>query len=308
MNKRSDFGVHEFFKWLILCCLFATSVSAKSQENGVVYSLKTTDAWNLIAKSLTQEKSDILITNLPANDFQARFDPVYQRLYFDSYRTNQSRNIFQKDWLTGDIVQLTNLQTRDGHPDISSDGRYLAFQSGRSGDFEVYVLELNSNKLEQITKSNGFDGIPIWLHDNNNLAYNSSRHGSPDIFIVDRATKKHQRLTHLESNEFVLDWNNKTQQLLIRSNHQGKFRLYWLDPLSKSMQEVPLPKALEVLSAQLDVRGERLVFIAKSGNEQQVFLYHLIKKTINQLTFDTSQKRFPAFISMPKKKEKEAVQ
>jgi TolB protein len=62
---------------------------------------------------------------------------------FDSYRDKNSRNIFTLNVSNGEIIQLKNLETRDGHPVWSPDGNKIAFQSSRTGNPEVFIMDIN---------------------------------------------------------------------------------------------------------------------------------------------------------------------
>jgi hypothetical protein len=44
-------------------------------------------------------------------------------------------------------------------------GRKIAFQSDRSGNFDIYVININGGNLERITTHPAYDGEPAWsLH------------------------------------------------------------------------------------------------------------------------------------------------
>ena len=66
-----------------------------------------------------------------------------------------------------EITQLTNLDTRDGHPVWSPDGSKIAFQSSRTGNPEVFIMNDNGENVEQLTFNTEFDGIPKWSPDDN---------------------------------------------------------------------------------------------------------------------------------------------
>src|SRR3990167_6914331 len=64
---------------------------------------------------------------------------------------------------SGRIVNLTQNPALDIRPMFSHDGRWLAFQSNRDGgDWNVYVVDIGSQKTVQITKIKGTERAIGW--------------------------------------------------------------------------------------------------------------------------------------------------
>jgi Tol biopolymer transport system component/DNA-binding winged helix-turn-helix (wHTH) protein len=68
--------------------------------------------------------------------------------------------------------QITNSRTLDSGPALSPDGRWLAYSSDRSGQFEIYVRYLDGPGKEiQITNDGGPNVEAAWSPDGNWIAY-----------------------------------------------------------------------------------------------------------------------------------------
>jgi TolB protein len=50
----------------------------------------------------------------------------------------------------------------DAAPAWSPDGRKIAFQTRRDGNFEVYVMNADGSNPVRITEQSDFDGFPDW--------------------------------------------------------------------------------------------------------------------------------------------------
>ena len=72
----------------------------------------------------------------------------------------------------------------DEHPSWSPDGQRLAFASDRDGDWEIFVLHLETGDLRQVTDNEGFDGYPDWSPDGGRIAFTSNQAGQRDIFVM----------------------------------------------------------------------------------------------------------------------------
>jgi serine/threonine-protein kinase len=69
--------------------------------------------------------------------------------------------------------------------DISSDGRWLLFDSNRSGNADVYRMALDrAAEPEQLTKSPVNEFYPTWSPDQREIAFHSFRNGRRQIYVM----------------------------------------------------------------------------------------------------------------------------
>ena len=95
----------------------------------------------------------------------------------------------------------------DTHPAWSPDGVRLAFASNRDGDYEIYVLHLETGDLRQITHNEGFDGRPSWSPDSRRIAFASDREGTTDIFVMNADGSAAVPLTNPPSGAYDPNWS-----------------------------------------------------------------------------------------------------
>ena len=62
--------------------------------------------------------------------------------------------------------------SQDGWADFSPDGRFIAYMSDESGEFRIYVQELESSR--QWAVSPGFGVTPIWSRNGDEIFYGGS--------------------------------------------------------------------------------------------------------------------------------------
>jgi serine/threonine protein kinase len=74
----------------------------------------------------------------------------------------------------------TGLQSE---PTWSPDGRFIAYSSDRSGNFDIWVQPLGGGNSIQVTKSPAHDWQPDWSPDGNNIVFRSEREGG-GVFVV----------------------------------------------------------------------------------------------------------------------------
>jgi Tol biopolymer transport system component len=71
----------------------------------------------------------------------------------------------------GQLVQLTDGDGSDLAPAWSPDGRRIAFQSTRDGNWEIYVMNADGSDVRRLTDNDRKDGEPSWSPDGRRLVY-----------------------------------------------------------------------------------------------------------------------------------------
>ena len=68
------------------------------------------------------------------------------------------------------------------YPSHAPDGNHIAFASDRSGDYEIWLRELESGKDTRLTRRRGLDTDPAWTPDGERIAFTSFRDGRLEIW------------------------------------------------------------------------------------------------------------------------------
>jgi len=71
----------------------------------------------------------------------------------------------------GQLVQLTAGKGTELAPSWSPDGRRLAFQSNRDGNWELYVMNADGSDVRRLTHDEAEDGEPSWSADGKRIAF-----------------------------------------------------------------------------------------------------------------------------------------
>ncbi len=92
------------------------------------------------------------------------------------------QNLQPRDF--GDFLMMTEEVKKDGQAQTSPDGTKIVFTSGRTGNGDLYLLDLITGDLRQLTTSEDTDFFPQWSPDGKNIVYTTGGKQSHDINII----------------------------------------------------------------------------------------------------------------------------
>src|SRR6266540_61480 len=125
-------------------------------------------------------------------------------------RREKSRTLILQNILNGNVDQRVDMKTVDDpeSPDISPDGKKVAFAALQGGVGDIFVLDLASGDVVNLTKDNFADSGPTWTPDGKAIVYVARVSGSEKLFRLDVATGTKTQLTfgtHDDSSAQFLD-------------------------------------------------------------------------------------------------------
>ena len=93
----------------------------------------------------------------------------------------------------GTTTRLTNDVSYDSDPSVSPDGEKIVFSRGFSGKRALFVLDIQSGKIESLPSSSVTDGhSPQWSPvDQSTILFTSLVNGSPHLYLMDKTTTVH---------------------------------------------------------------------------------------------------------------------
>ena len=96
-----------------------------------------------------------------------------------------------------DITMLTD-NDQDTAPALSPDGQRVAFMSRRSGNWDIYLVNVDGSNLQRLTEDPAQDGLPAWSPDGEVVAFASNRDGQWAIWAMTPAGEDQQQLFEMQ--------------------------------------------------------------------------------------------------------------
>ena len=151
---------------------------------------------------------------------------------FHSLRTGDME-IFRLDGIEGRpgfrLYNLTNHSAEDRNPSRSPDGLWVAFQSNRDGNFELYLTDAAGGNLRRLTENDADDINPVFGPDNRKIVYQSNRSGNWDIYLYDRIARQETQLTSGPQDEVNPFWSPNGRYIVYQTNRAGNWDLIILE-------------------------------------------------------------------------------
>jgi len=102
--------------------------------------------------------------------------------------------------------------------DISPDGRWLGFDSDRSGNQDLYRVPLAGGEPEQLTADPDADFWPRWSPDGSLIAFHAFREGRRHLFMMNADGTGRRQVTRGPDDERTADWTADGQALVYLHN------------------------------------------------------------------------------------------
>jgi TolB protein len=142
------------------------------------------------------------------------------------------------------VNEIRLSERADVGPKWSPDGTRVAFMSKRdSADYDIYVVDINGNREQNVTSAGGNDTDFDWSPDSRRIVFISDRHGNPEVYIQTIGRQEAVRLTTNNANEAGPRWSKDGREILFVSDADGDYDLYVMRPDGTRQERLTLNSA-----------------------------------------------------------------
>ncbi len=121
---------------------------------------------------------------------------------------------------------------RDAMPQLSPDGRRVAFTSDRSGEWEIWVSDIDRTNPLRLTFLKAIaSGYPHWSPDGERIVFHSNVEGQWEVFSISSRGGKPQNLTANPTRDYFPSFSRDGRWIYFNSARTGEPRI-WKMPAS----------------------------------------------------------------------------
>ena len=124
-----------------------------------------------------------------------------------------------------------------GHPIISAterievvrpspDGQWLAFDSDRSGNMDIYKIRIDGTGLQQLTRNPADDFYPAWSPDGHQIAFHSWRSGNRDSYVMSADGSAERMIAGGPAHEYAGVFSPDGTQIAFWADRTGRPEIY----------------------------------------------------------------------------------
>ena len=115
----------------------------------------------------------------------------------------------------------------DLNPQYSPDGKYIAFQSDRSGDCEIWIAKSDGSALRQMTRLHAeISGFPRWSPDGKFIVFHSRITGYANLYVLNVETGDYRKLTTGATNDAAPSWSHDGRWIYFESDRQDGVQIW----------------------------------------------------------------------------------
>ena len=183
-------------------------------------------------------------------------------------------------------------------PSWAPDGKHLAMTLSRDGNPEIYVMNIETQKLQRVTRNYAIDTEPAWLPDGRGLVFTSDRGGSPQLYQVNlsrakQAAGRPERITFEGRYNARASVSPDGRHIAMVHQEQGKFRVAVQDRKSGSFRVVTNSQLDE--SPSFAPNGSMIIYATEENNRGVLSAVSVDGRAQQRLSLKQGDVREPAW-------------
>ncbi len=125
------------------------------------------------------------------------------------------------------ITRTDGPSPENGNVNVFPDGKKIIFASNRSGDFQIWTVNVDGSNPQQITKGNPLNLNPVPSPDGKRIAFVSTRDGGDyELYVMNADGSNQIRLTYSVGFDTEPTWSPDSKTLMFMSGRTGTFQIF----------------------------------------------------------------------------------
>src|SRR6266705_4460532 len=147
----------------------------------------------------------------------------------------------------------------------------IAFQSDRSGNYEIYVMTRGGTPLVRLTNTTAANGQPSWSPDGAKLAFMSDRDGNREIYVMNADGSGQTRLTNNLGTDVVPAWSPDGTKIAFASDRDGNSEIYVMNADGTNPTRLTSNSTVDY-SPAWSPDGTRIAFVSDRDGNSEIYV------------------------------------
>jgi Tol biopolymer transport system component len=145
------------------------------------------------------------------------------------------------------LIASTHL---DCNPQYSPDGKYIAYQSTRSGDAEIWIAKSDGSSSRQVTRMHAeISGFPRWSPDGKYIVFHSRLNGYGNLFVINVETGSYRKLTTGATNDTAATWSHDGKWIYFESEREDGVQIWKVPAAGGSAKRLTVSSGVVALES-----------------------------------------------------------
>ena len=212
-----------------------------------------------------------------------------QTLVFHTFR-DDNLEIYRLDGIEGqpgfELYNLSRSTSVDSRPSRSPNDIWVAFQSNRNGNVELYYTALDgSGDPVRLTNTQSNNTTPMYGPDERTIVFQSDRNGNLDLFTIDQVSGEQRQITSNPADDINGFYSPDLRWLVFQSNRNNNWDVFILDTVTGNEFQLTDSPANETFPAW-SPNGKQVAFISDVDGGTDLFIIDVTGENLKRITTD----------------------
>lgn len=170
----------------------------------------------------------------------------------------------------------------------------IAFTSDRDGNGEVYVMQADGTRVQNLSRHPAQDRDPSWAPLRDRLAFASDRSGNSDVFVMNADGTGVTQLTFSPSDQMHPAWSPSSAFIAYVSNEDGDWEIWLMSASGSGAVQLTENDAWDSYPAW-SPDGRFVAYTSERDGNYELYQYDLFTHSETRLTNHPASDAFPAW-------------
>ena len=179
--------------------------------------------------------------------------------------------------------------------ELAPDGRHAAFNRSRSGNTDVWLVDVKSRVESRFTYDGVINAEPVWSPDGSRVVFRSSRNGKYDLFVKPaNGSTDEQPLLVTDQDKAAKDWSPHGNVVLYATQDPKTASDLWVFPMEGDRQPFPVARTpFDEIHGQISPDGRWLAYASNETGRYELYIQAFPKATNGKKKLSTDSGIYP---------------
>ncbi len=197
--------------------------------------------------------------------------PDGKSICYSKRTEGKKTDIIQVGLTSGKVTPLVTHPATERNFSLAPNSKQMVFGSNRAGSFDIFLLDLISQKVKQLTNfpQNAID--PLFSPNGKSVVFIVDRdedNKNFDTFLLSLKDQNIQKISSQDGYNLPL-WFSNNKKLLMSSNGNGKWEVYQMD-----IKKMKSKKVTDGLAFSIHPKEKKVLLQSRQSGKNEIYLFH----------------------------------